>query len=54
MNDFSLEIKQILNKYIDVKIHSITDIGEALDETIINDDNLARKHAIEIIRNIKI
>ena len=34
-----LTIKQILNKYIDVKIHSITDIGEALDETIINDNN---------------
>ena len=32
------EIKQILKKYSDVKIHSITNIGETLDETVTNDD----------------
>ena len=32
------EIKQILKKYSDVKIHSITNIEETLDETITSDD----------------
>lgn len=32
------QIKQILNKYPGVKIHSITDIRETLDETIANKD----------------
>ena len=33
------EIKKILEKYSDVKIHSITNIGEAMDETITDDNN---------------
>ena len=33
-----LEIKQILKKYSDVKIHSITNIGEILDESFISND----------------
>ena len=32
------EIKQILKKYSEVKIHSITNIGETLDETVTSDD----------------
>ena len=32
------QIKQILNKYPGVKIHSITDIHETLDETIASKD----------------
>ena len=33
------EINKILKKYPDVKIHSITDIRQTLDETITNKDN---------------
>ena len=33
-----LEIKQILSKYSDVKIHSITNIGETLDEIVTKND----------------
>ena len=32
------QIKQILNKYPGIKIHSITDIRETLDETIASSD----------------
>ena len=32
------QIKSILNKYPGVKIHSITDIHETLDETIASKD----------------
>ena len=32
------QIKRILNKYTGVKIHSITDIHETLDETIASKD----------------
>ena len=32
------EIKQILKKYSEVKIHSITNIGETLDEIVTKDD----------------
>ena len=32
------EIKKILNKYTGVKIHSITDIRETLDENITSKD----------------
>ena len=32
------EIKQILSKYSDVKIHSITNIVETLDEIVTKDD----------------
>ena len=33
------EVKKILEKYSEVKIHSITNIGEAMDETIADDNN---------------